>query len=525
MEDKKQKSSLLVDGEVLKQHILSMGKCHDAQTVKLFLAHMVSEIQQQFPNTEVCVHYFGVRGAEDAICPVSGEPYKDIDIKQSMVSSQLPNAELKTSWAKMCYPHQTPWILKPESWNKTKLTDGDFVLNEQPKGLLTRLVDTMAEKAVSRRDSRLFVYGDIDDMSYSVATTNGMGMPVHEVTLEGNRPHISEVMAMGEPKICNRQILDEVSETLRQPWAKNETFINVLGWLRGALSDQDKGSVLMLDVGVLRKYLVRRGIRTSVQNMSSLLQQIKESLPEKVSKTIFYHAKVAGEEAYQGAPLSQDETSIESQLLKNESLLPGVDLSLGKIQRNKRFPTLLKQKKWFVDPMARLKEDFTENLRQYDVDDRIAYDMALARINPMIKQVYLLSTDGDFAYSVEQAKRAELPVSLVRLEEGTKSLSKRLETAVDEVMYVPIDMSRLISRQDEREAVHQKNEEEKRARLRQIQQQKRESARLEAEDEEEEYAGFVPRGPSKEDRWGKKCVAHKKKALRIIAKSRGKYTK
>ena len=384
----------------------------------------------------------------------------------------------------------------------------------------------MAEKAVCRRDSHVFVDGDLDDMAYSVTTTNGMGMPVHEVTLEGSQPHVAEVMAMGNPKICDRQILDEVSETLRQPWTQNETLITVLGWLRGALSDQDKESILMLDVGVLRKYLSRRGMRTSVQNMSSVLQQIKESLPESVAKTIFYHAKVLAEDSYTGTALSPEETPIEIQLAKNQSLLADVDLSLGKTQRNKRFPTILKQEKWFVAPAARLREDFVDNLRQYDVDDRIAYDMALARINPMIKRVYLLSTDGDFAYSVEQAKRAELPVSLVRLEEGIEGLSKRLETTVDEVVQVPVDMSKLMSRQDEREVVRQKNEEEKRARLRQIQQQKRESARLEAEDEEDEYAGYAPCiKANKEDRWGKKCVAHKKQARRIIAERRGKYAK
>ena len=57
------------------------------------------------------------------------------------------------------------------------------------------------------------------------------------------------------------------------------------------------------------------------------------------------------------------------------------------------------------------------------------------------------------------------------------------------------------------------------------QQQKRLSARLDAEDDDDEYAGFIPKGPSKEDRWGKARIKHKKIARQIITKRRGTYGK
>ena len=525
MEQKKQTATLLVDGEVLKQHVLKFGGIYTPQLVLQYLHHMVSQIQSQFPETKVRVHYYGVQPIEDVMLPISQKKYQDADIRETLNLATLPNAELKTFWGRMYYPYEQPWVLKPESYNKTKLEDDDFLLNEQPKGLLTKLVDAMAEKAVCHRDNRLFVYGDADDMAYALSTTNGLGLAVSQILLDGNRPYISEYIQENDPVVCPKNILEEVGESLRQPWTRGETLSGCLGLLRGAMEVDGPEILLMLDVGSIRQYIYRQGLRMSVQNMEKLIHQIQESLPEKATKTIFYHATTSSVENFHIGSWLADESSIEIELQKKNLSIPGVHLSLGKIQLDKNFPTILKKEKWHVHPTSRLKEDFVKNIRQYDVDDRIAYDMALARLNPMVKRVYLLSTDGDFAYSLEQAGRAGLSVSLVRLEETTKGVSARLEHRAEDVVQVPVDLTQLISRREEQAAVRERNDKEKHERLRQIQQQKKISARLEAEDEDDEYGGYRSAGPSKEERWGKVRVSHKKTAFKIIAKTRRKFQK
>ncbi|MBQ3695982.1 MAG: NYN domain-containing protein [Alphaproteobacteria bacterium] len=523
MEIKKQKASLLVDGEVLKRHILSQGEQHSSQTVLKYLYYMVSEIRQKFPNTDIGVDYYGVCAVDDAVMPVSGERYPDVDIKENMRLATLPNSELKTHWSRVYYPFDQAWVMNPTSYNKTKLEDRDFSLNEQPKGLLTQLVDEMAEKAVCHRENRLFVYGDADDMTYALATTNGLGMPISQVLFDGKNPYICEFSQEGNPVVCSKNILEEVSESLRQPWARGETLSRCLGLLRGVMENEDQEALLMMDMGSVRQYLHRRELRMSVQNVEKLVHQIQDFLPEKATQTILYHATIPTENARNSVWVS-DERPFEFDLSKGASF-PGVRFSLGKTQLDKNFPAILKKEKWFVHPRARLKEDFVSNFRQYDVDDRIAYDMALARINPMINRVYLLSTDGDFVHSVEQARRAGLSVSLLCLEENSQWLSVRLERGVEDVLQIPVDLGKLTSRHEEKAAVRKQNEKEKHERLRRLQQERRNSARMEAEDEEEAYAGFVPKRPSKEERWGQKRVKHKRLAHKIITKSRGTYGK
>ena len=285
-----QKASLLVDGEVLKQHILRRGEKHTPQQVLQYLYHMAQEIQHEFPDTELGVHYFGVRAADQALCPVSGERYRDIDVKKTLHGATLPNAELKTYWARMYYPFEEQWIMKPESDGKKVVSDEDFVLNEQPKGLLTKLVDTMLEKAVSHCENRLFVFGDAEDMEYALQTTNGLDMPTNQILLDGKRPSIIEFSQVADPKVCDKGILMEVAETLREPWAQNETFTHCLSLLRGFLGDDDKENILLLDMGVVRSHLSDYGMRMTVPNVISVVNQIKAGLPKKVAKTIFYHA-------------------------------------------------------------------------------------------------------------------------------------------------------------------------------------------------------------------------------------------
>jgi len=521
MSEQKQKVCLLVDGNVLKQHIRKQNEQHNAQVVKKYLHHMVQEIHSKFPDVEITLHYFGVHATKDVFGPISGQPYADQDVKNHLRNASIPGADFKMAWGRMYYPFEQQWIMKPESYGKSKLTDDDFILNEQPKGVLTQLVDTMAEKAVCHCESCLFVYGDADDMKYALQATNALDMPVHQVLLDGDKPVLTQYVQASNPKLCDRNIFNEVSESLRASWAEGMRLSECMGLLRGAVEDVEGENILMLDIGLVRSYLAKHNMRTSRHNVESILKQIQQTLPEKVSKTIFYHARVS--ESHRGTVIAPDEAPIEIQLEKNNWTLPNVEFSLGETRQDTNFPEILKKEKWFVSPDVRRQGDFVPNFRQYDVDDRIAFDMALARMNPMIKRVFLLSADGDFAYSVEQANRAGMEVSLVRLNRSVQGLSARLEHAADDKIYVPVDLNELMLRQDELEIVRQKNEAEKRARLRQVQQQKRAHARLEAEDEEEEYANFIPKGSTKEERWKKKCVMHKKEARQSILKSRNQH--
>ncbi|MBQ4472634.1 MAG: NYN domain-containing protein [Alphaproteobacteria bacterium] len=518
------KVSLLVDGEILKQHILRSGEQHTAQIVLQYLHHMVQKIKENFPNTDVRVNYFGVRPADNIKKPISGEPYEDPNIKLALNYAKFPDAELKTFWSRMYYPYEMPWAIKPESRDKKVLTDDDFYFNEQPKGLLTQLVNMMAEKAVAHRDERLFVYGDEEDMAYALETTNGLDMPVNQVLLDRKRPYIVEVSQSKEPTIVNKNTLTEVSVALREPWAKNETLNHCLELLRELMDEDDKDVFLMLDMGYVRQYLFDHGLRMSLQNVQKILEQVQKGLPETPTKTIFYHAKSLADK-YKGTPLSLEESPIEFQLEKKNFPIPNLELSLGKIRESKLFPLLLKREKWRAPVGMRMREDFFPNIRQCDVDDRVAYDLALARLNPNVKRVFLLSGDSDFVHSVEEAKLAGLQVSLIVLSGESRKLSVRLTKEVGELLDVDIDFNELAKRQDEKEIIRQKNEEEKRARLRLAQQQKRLSARLDAEDDDDEYAGFIPKGPSKEDRWGKARIKHKKIARQIITKRRGTYGK
>ena len=224
-----------------------------------------------------------------------------------------------------------------------------------------------------------------------------------------------------------------------------------------------------------------------------------------------------------GVDLLPEETPIEFRLGKETNLVPDVVMSLGKARQDKNNPMILKQSKWHVDPASRVREDFVPNIRQYDVDDRMAGDLAFARMAPTVGEVMLLTKDGDLAYSVEQAQKAGLPVSLVSLTEGHTGISARLERAVDKVIHISLDMTQLTSRKEEQKIARQRSEEGKRARFKQIQREKRTAARLSAQDEEDEYAGFIPRGPSKEERWGQKRKARKKETRKVIAKRRGTY--
>ena len=77
--------------------------------------------------------------------------------------------------------------------------------------------------------------------------------------------------------------------------------------------------------------------------------------------------------------------------------------------------------------------------------------------------------------------------------------------------------------QEEQLLQHERNEAEKRKRLKQLQQRRKLQARLEAADSEELSMNFVRTKPTKTERWGQTNLQHKKISRRMISESRRRY--
>ena len=526
--EQRQKVSLLVDGKVLKQHILNCHEKYTAQAVMQYLHHMVREIKRSVPNSDICVNYYGVRAAEKVAKPISGKPYEDIDIKSVLHFSKLPDAEFKTIWGRMNYIGRESWILKPDCYDKNHLEDDDFRLDEQPKGLLTQLIDTMAEKAVLHSDDLLFVYGDAEDMAYAIETTNGLGLPVCQVLLDGKTPSLQNLFQTRVPTVVNPQALVRTDDISQLDTETDQALEQRLNALRKKVGDQPTDQVLlMLDMAGVRKYLSRKNLRMSRQNVQKILEQIQQALPEQPTKTIFYHSNVCDVEEKKMERLENAgiiEFQFDSELFKS---MPDVEFSLGKTQKDKEFPFILNPAAWHLKPSARSREDLMPNFRQYDVDDRIAYDMALARMAvkapERVRRVFLMTSDEDFLRSIEKARAAGLRVDLVRLRENFKSMSSRLAKGADDIIWVDVDLDALVSREEEKRQVQKRNDETRRAEMKARRKKRRLLSYVDDEDDDGDEVFFRERKPSKEERWTKARVSNKNKLRKLGAKARHEY--
>ena len=130
--DEKQitRTTLLVDGSVLKKHMRKMGQEQNAQLIAQYLSHMVQTLRKEHPNGLVHIHYYGARLSDSVPKPISGEAHTEPEYKLALKHCHIPGALLKTSWGRAVCSAEQPWILKPECFNKDKLSDEDFVLNE-----------------------------------------------------------------------------------------------------------------------------------------------------------------------------------------------------------------------------------------------------------------------------------------------------------------------------------------------------------------------------------------------------------
>ena len=443
--------ALFVDGNVLKQHIQAAGQPQTVQLLTQYLARMTQEVKKYYPGANVSIYYYGVRGTMGVRKPISGNMYVEQDIKKSLNHRSIPGAWLQNSWGKIQYPFDQPWILKPEKHKKENPTDHDFVLNEHPKGILAPLVDTMAEMAILHPADPMFIYGDPDDMAYALQTTKWLGVPVKRLSLQGKKPYVEEISIDKDLRFYDKKTINLIRTQLHQ---LNKPLYVALKQLRQECPPENKENIVMMDMGVIRQYLKKRGYGMTVSNVQALLDQIETLLPAKPSRTILYFAF--------GHPMTVvDPCSGKERVLadmtddKNLLSLSNVTFSLGKTQPDKRYPMILRYGRWTIPFADRKSEDYACNLHQYDVDDRIAYDLSLARANPAVQNVFLLATDGDFARSVEAARYAGLRISVLHLTELEKDMSFRLEQGAHTLINIEADQSKLVSKIDNRTATIQ----------------------------------------------------------------------
>ena len=489
--------TLLVDGSVLKKHMYQLGQTQTPQLVVQYLSHMVRTVREQEPDAKITVQYYGSRLTETVALPVSRKPYKEIDLKAFLNHHSIPDAVLNNSWGRVSYPFDQAWILKAENLNKTHLLDADFVLNEKPKGVLAQLVCKMAEHAVRSPETPLYVYGDMDDMAYALHTSQWLGAKVRQINLSQKTPIINEIPMGKEPRSCDKIKMKNIGEFVSMQPDTFEAFKN----LRAQCPEQDKKSLLLLDVGIIRKFLDKSGCRMSVQNVQTILKQIEDSLPEKPSQTVLYCTFSSPSKLVSPFP-GEVRTMIDSSEDKQILAIPNVKCSAGKTIQDKWHPFILKKESWQVPPTSRVYKDFEYNFHQCDVDDRIAYDIALYGMDPAVSQLYLLATDGDFAYPVEQAAQMGLPTTLIHLDLGARDISYRLQSRVNTTIYVSSDELKLTTRVQEEDNKWKAKREKSAAKRKQLQKMKRSCARAEGND----YVEVLTRA----DRWGELCSAHKR---------------
>lgn len=500
--------TLLVDGTVLKKHMLELGQNPTAQQIVQYLTHMVQAIHQQTPEAVVQIQYYGSRLTEVIALPISGKPYTDPEIKLELKHSQVPGAALQTNWGRASYPSDETWILKPDSYHKNNLTDADFVLNEKPKGVLAQLVTKLADCVTKHLEEPVYVYGDTDDMAYALHTAKWMGGEVYQVALNGKKPYVVDVPSAKEPRFCDKNNVLQIGQKLKD----QQDPAALLKQLRLQCNPKDRQSVLMVDVGVIRKYLDQHDCRMNLSNVQQVLDEITMSLPESPTKTVLYCAFATPTKLvspFPGEARALIDASIDKQILS----LPNVEFSAGKTIQDKWYPAILKRDKWHTPASERGYRDFGYNFHQCDVDDRLIWDMYMCAQDPSVAQLYLVALDGDFAYPVELAAQMGLPTFLVQVDFGRKGLSHRLKGCVDATLKIKPGTENLSSRTEEEEIKCSAQ----RVRCKKLQKMRKQWAKSAKED-------MLPT-PNREERWALQRLSNKRQSRQRIVESRKQRSK
>jgi len=438
--ERQQAATVFVDGCYLKRHILRSGLQHTPQIVTQYLSHMVGEVRRLYPDVLIYINYYGVNMSEPVALPVSGRMFCDSNFRMNFNHHSIPGAWLHNTWGKMSYPYEQPWILKPKSMKKEKLSDHDFVFNEHPKGVLTQLVDAFTAAAITHPEDISFVYADPDEVESVLQSAKYMGAQVKRMALNGKVVEVTEVHSSGKGEpFLNRDLLRQTALALQQePAPETEVLKN----LRAAYPVDKQERVLMIDLGCVRKLLLSRKCQMNLENLQQVLDQVHEKLPEPATRTILYGGFLTSRRLIDPIPGDED-IVVDITSDKNILNLPNVEFCMGKTMQDKDYPTIVKWESRFVPPAQRQKNDYVYNIHQYGVDPMLARSLAYARFNPAAVEAYVLTGDGDFACSVDQAVKAGLKVTVVHLSDDEPSLSYRLEKCASDVVKVELDWAKL----------------------------------------------------------------------------------
>ena len=400
---------LLIDGEVLKNQILEAKEPYTPQTICQFVYKAVSEIKKSDPKLKVKVNYYGARPLYDAVFPISKRKFNEEDMKQTLHKAKIPNAvEFNTFWGRSQKMDYGAWIMKPESFEKDPktLTDDDFVLQVPKKGVTSKLVDAMAETAIRHKVEKVFVLGNPQDLRYAADVTNAFGLDVDWIRFYGKRPELDASLTSQEPVMSSISNIKEDQEKLGV--YLEEYMPKLLKDLRK--KNPIKRNILMLDMGCITAYLHSNKLEINGKNISQLIDQISKRLGVGNLEKICYatkklHSKIRN-------PKKSLKDNIRADVPDE---IDGAIVSQGIIQQREPYYSILKETKWMTPHNKRTASDFEANIQQYDVDDRIVYDMTLARFDSSIDTIYLLTKDTDFMASLQKAKEAGLSVCIVNI--------------------------------------------------------------------------------------------------------------
>ena len=521
---KEQTTTLLVDGEYLKKKIEEAGDEHCIQTVRMYLYRVIEAIEKAYPEAKLKIHYFGAKAVSGINRPISGQPYQEQDVRARLrQKSELFGTPFESDWGRNQRYIDRPWIMKPSAYGKKaeELTDTDFELAVENKGVQTKLVDKMAELAISKQNDRIMVLGDEKDLKYSLEMTRGLDSVVDVIDFEQDKPRIKSFGAYCVSPIFDKNIFDEVfclidrqkeatsqikqsKEVNAQTDAlstKDIDTTSLMESVRGAFAADNKGdeSFLFVDGGALRSMLFNKNFAFTKENVAKVLKNIEKKAGGKFTHTVMYWTDVSDKQIVNPKIPKHEKSEL------NIEDLTGLDVifSNGMVHQSKDLPNILNKKKWFVPHDRRDRMDFEANIKQMDVDDRIAYDLALARFYPPVGKVYLLSMDSDFVVPVKKAKRAGLEICLVKTaDEERLGLSPQLKGVSGQLLDIDFDKMGLDTMAVEEQNQHIENENEKKERLNRQKKQKKIAARLEAEDEDDFGAEFwQDKKQTKEERW------------------------
>lgn len=519
MDNNKDHATLLVDGEFLKTQILASGEPYIPQNVMRFLSHAVGKIQSVYPNLNLSVFYYGYTPVQNVVHPISQRSVVEVDMKRYLFENhRLPGARFKSFWGRSAKFVDFPWVMKPESYLKDSrdLTDDDFVLNVQRKGVLTKMVDMMAEKAILKEDARLFIWGDETDLKYAISMSEGLGMPVDRLTQTDDGIIITSSSGRLESEFFDKNALDKIANSKQH--MQEGTLSELLSRVRSITPEND--SLLLLDGGVIRRFLREKGSLMSKQNMQGILAALQVTFAGDDPKKIFYHAHLPPK-LFENPKTGKAHRRLTKEVRLESLGELDMALSIGQMYQSEEYPFILKKNKWFVPHEVREERDFEPNVHQHDVDDRIVYDMVLARFSPNIKKIYLLATDGDFVYSIEKAREAGMQVVVIQLGDEVRQMSRQLRWRANDCLAVENIEDGLLKKKVEKKAQREKHDAERRERFRSEKQAKKQHflPRREVEDDDDFP---VRHRETKEERMGQQRAKHRKSERDRVMTSRRK---